>query len=83
MRSLLARSARATGRRHQNLRDPLTGLSTRALLVDRVRHALAAQDRHGGVLAIVFIDIHDFHTLNDTRGPTIGDQLLIAVAERL
>jgi diguanylate cyclase (GGDEF)-like protein/PAS domain S-box-containing protein len=69
--------------RHQALHDPLTGLANRALLQDRVEHALARLDRHDGQLAVMLLDLDGFKTVNDTLGHEVGDQLLALVAERL
>jgi diguanylate cyclase (GGDEF)-like protein len=66
---------------HQAFHDALTGLANRALLVDRVDHAL--KRRGAGLLALLFIDLDDFKTINDSLGHEAGDQLLIAVGERL
>jgi diguanylate cyclase (GGDEF)-like protein len=63
--------------------DPLTNLPNRRLLQDRLRYALAASARHHYHGAVLFIDLDDFKTLNDTKGHNIGDLLLIEVACRL
>jgi GAF domain-containing protein len=63
--------------------DPLTNLPNRRLLHDRLRYALAASARHHNHGAVLFIDLDDFKTLNDTKGHNIGDLLLIEVASRL
>ena len=63
--------------------DPLTRLPNRRLLLERLKHALSAITRseHGG--ALLFIDLDNFKTLNDTYGHDMGDLLLQQVAERL
>jgi diguanylate cyclase (GGDEF)-like protein len=63
--------------------DPLTGLPNRRLLHDHLQHALAVSARHRIHIALLFIDLDNFKTLNDTRGHNIGDLLLIEVANRL
>ena len=68
---------------HQAFHDTLTGLANRALFVDRVEHALARSDRDGGSLAVLFLDLDDFKTINDSLGHESGDRVLVAVADRL
>ncbi len=69
--------------RHQALHDPLTQLANRALFKNLVEHALASVDRHQRQVAVLYIDLDGFKQVNDTLGHEAGDQLLIAVAERL
>ncbi|AKU12182.1 hypothetical protein AzCIB_2287 [Azoarcus sp. CIB] len=63
--------------------DPLTHLPNRRLLQDRLGHALAASSRNGLYGAILFLDLDNFKTLNDTRGHDVGDLLLVEVAQRV
>ncbi|MGC2456365.1 MAG: EAL domain-containing protein [Gallionellaceae bacterium] len=63
--------------------DPLTGLPNRRLLLDRLQHNFAASARHHEHCAVLFIDLDNFKSLNDTKGHNIGDLLLIEVANRL
>jgi diguanylate cyclase (GGDEF)-like protein/PAS domain S-box-containing protein len=68
---------------HQAFHDPLTGLANQALFRDRVDHAATRLQRHGGQLAVLFIDLDDFKTVNDSLGHSAGDDLLRIVSERL
>jgi diguanylate cyclase (GGDEF)-like protein len=63
--------------------DPLTGLPNRRLLLDRLRQTLAASTRSKRKRALLFVDLDDFKTLNDTLGHHIGDLLLQEVARRI
>ncbi|MGQ0429013.1 MAG: putative bifunctional diguanylate cyclase/phosphodiesterase [Gammaproteobacteria bacterium] len=65
------------------LHDPLTGLANRALFLDRLQHALAATGRHRAPLATVLLDLDGFKEINDSYGHAVGDELLVAVANRL
>lgn len=63
--------------------DPLTALPNRQLLRDRLEHALSVSARSGCVGALLFIDLDNFKTINDTLGHDLGDQMLQQVAQRL
>jgi diguanylate cyclase (GGDEF)-like protein/PAS domain S-box-containing protein len=67
---------------HEAFHDPLTGLANRALFTDRVEHALTRRTDVERV-AVLFMDIDDFKTINDSLGHSAGDLVLVAVAERL
>lgn len=64
-------------------RDPLTGLHNRLLLDERLIEAVTRVEETGRKAALLFLDIDDFKTVNDSLGHHVGDQLLRAVAERL
>jgi diguanylate cyclase (GGDEF)-like protein/PAS domain S-box-containing protein len=63
--------------------DPLTGLPNRRLLLERLRLSLAAGNREGRMRALLFVDLDNFKTLNDTLGHQMGDLLLQEAARRL
>ena len=67
---------------YQANHDPLTGLPNRAYVLRRIAEALASPDR-GRLRAVLFIDLDDLKTTNDTMGHQAGDDLLNAAATRL
>ena len=69
--------------RESALHDALTGLPNRILLVQRLIHAMLRCRRSEKLVAILFADLDHFKVINDTYGHHVGDELLIAVAERL
>lgn len=69
--------------RHQASHDRLTGLPNRMLFDDRLSLALAQIHHSKEILAVVFLDLDGFKTVNDTLGHAVGDQLLKLVAKRL
>ncbi|RCX28054.1 EAL domain-containing protein [Thioalbus denitrificans] len=69
--------------RHLAYFDTITGLPNRTLFQDRLEHALAHANREGHRLAVLFLDLDRFKSVNDTLGHAMGDQLLAAVARGL
>ena len=69
--------------RHQAFHDSLTGVANRQLFTDRVQHAFKRAARDRSKIAVLFIDLDNFKGINDTQGHAVGDQVLVAVANRL
>ena len=69
--------------RHAALHDQLTGLPNRALFNDRLEHGLAQAQRHDRTLAVMFIDLDNFKSINDAHGHDVGDRVLRTIADRL
>ncbi|BAZ28146.1 diguanylate cyclase/phosphodiesterase [Cylindrospermum sp. NIES-4074] len=69
--------------RHQALHDPLTDLPNRALFNQQLTESLVKAHQSGNKLAVCFLDLDRFQTINNTLGHAIGDKLLQGVAQRL
>ncbi len=69
--------------RHLAQHDALTGLPNRTLCDDRVQQALSQAKRDRGRLALIFVDLDDFKSINDTYGHHAGDLLLCSAARRM
>jgi diguanylate cyclase (GGDEF)-like protein/PAS domain S-box-containing protein len=68
---------------HQALHDQLTGLPNRTLFLDRLRHAWARAGRTAQPLAVIFLDLDDFKTINDALGQAAGDEALQVAARTI
>jgi diguanylate cyclase (GGDEF)-like protein/PAS domain S-box-containing protein len=68
---------------YQALHDHVTGLANRVALMDRLAEALVALERRPGRVALLFIDVDDFKSVNDTLGHDAGDRVLAEVGRRL
>ncbi len=74
---------RANEMQQMALSDPLTKLANRSLFLANLRREILAIERNGSGIAVLFLDLDRFKNLNDTLGHQAGDQLLIAVGQRL
>jgi diguanylate cyclase (GGDEF)-like protein/PAS domain S-box-containing protein len=82
-RDISERKALEEQLRQMAFHDPLTLLANRTLFKDRVQHALALTQRARCTVAVLFLDLDNFKTINDTLGHDAGDRLLQAVAQRI
>jgi diguanylate cyclase (GGDEF)-like protein len=74
----------ASDRFHErSVHDALTGLPNRILLLERIDHAIVRSGRSKRLVAVLFIDLDNFKSVNDTHGHKVGDELLIAVGARI
>lgn len=80
---LAAAKEQEVSARQAAFHDALTGLPNRVLFNDRLEHGLAQAHRHGWALAVMFVDLNDFKTINDTHGHAVGDEVLQMISARL
>src|SRR5262249_26667157 len=83
MRDVTERKKLEDELRHQAFHDPLTGLANRSLFEGRMTHSLAIANRRGRGFAVLFLDLDDFKTINDSLGHARGDAMLRAVGQRI
>ncbi len=82
-RSTLALEASEAQAQHLAFHDTLTGLANRTMFDDRLAHELASARQHGSSLALLYLDLDGFKSVNDTLGHPAGDELIRAVGSRL
>ena len=80
---LAAAVEQEAGSRNAALHDHLTGLPNRVLFQDRLEHGIAQAKRHRWILAVMFLDLDNFKSINDVYGHQAGDAVLQTVAMRL
>lgn len=68
---------------HRAFHDPLTGIANRLLFMNRLEHALDRAARKGETVTILFLDVDDFKSINDSLGHGAGDRVLVTVSRRL
>jgi diguanylate cyclase (GGDEF)-like protein/PAS domain S-box-containing protein len=82
-RDITGRKALEEGLSQSALHDSLTGLPNRALLMDRLEHAVARAHRRKTPLTVLYLDLDEFKAVNDASGHECGDRLLEEVGRRL
>ncbi|MDO9447311.1 MAG: GGDEF domain-containing protein, partial [Candidatus Nitrotoga sp.] len=80
---LILVKAQEQSARHAAFHDPLTGLPNRVLFNDRLEHGLEQAIRHGWNLAVMFVDLDEFKSINDLYGHDAGDTVLQTISQRL
>lgn len=83
LHDVTARAVAELQMKHQVYHDALTGLPNRIMFEDRLQQALAQARRDGSLLALLFLDLDNFKSINDQHGHQMGDRLLRVVAKRL
>lgn len=83
MRDISARKSREEELLWQATHDALTGLPNRSMMQDRLKNALQRSARSGNDVALIFVDLDGFKVINDSYGHSVGDNLLVAISERL
>jgi diguanylate cyclase (GGDEF)-like protein len=81
--SLALTDANTVDRMYQAFHDSLTGLASRGLFLERLTQQLGTAEREDRRVALLFLDLDRFKTINDTLGHAAGDELLVATAHRL
>ncbi len=83
LHDVTARTVAAMHMKHQAYHDALTGLPNRIMFEDRLQLAMAQARRNGSPLALLFLDLDNFKSINDQHGHQMGDNLLRIVAKQL
>ena len=81
--AIRAREAVQAQLEYRSTHDELTGMVNRLLLLDRISHALRRSQRIDTTVAVLYVDLDHFKTINDTYGHDVGDQLLMSIAGRI